>query len=114
MWRIAFWLAIVMTAFGCSTDGTPLLREGQSALRQYVHPKFVWSDVPKEREQEFPQMVAAFAEGRSKDEFVLAVKFVSTTEAHLWFSDSGPHGGGFIRMKKIGEKWTVEMKAWYV
>ena len=105
-------LAIGLAA--CSDHAPRSLAERKAALRQFLNPRFDNSSVASEHEEDFCRIVEAFARGRSEREFVSALKFVSPTEALLWFSDGGMHGGGTATMKKVGDKWVIEQKSWFL
>jgi hypothetical protein len=114
MTRIVASVLVFIIGLSACTKHVSTPEEERAALLKLLHPKFVQSSVPKNRVDDFYQIVAAFARDRSDSEFVIALEFSTADEAVLSFSDGGPHGGGTVTLKKRGDKWSVRQKAWFV
>jgi len=66
---------------------------------------FVSNSPPRGREEDFYEVLEAFARRRQAGEFVKALRFASADEASVQFSDGGMHGGGVEVFKKQSGRW---------
>ncbi|MDF9833138.1 hypothetical protein M2103_001360 [Ereboglobus sp. PH5-5] len=84
-------------------------RARKNTLRYLLDDRFDLSSVPKEREDDFYEIIEAFIQGQHhrRDEFIYKIQFTSPDAAELQFSDSGMHGGGVASTRKENGKWVI-------
>ena len=108
---ICFEIAIVVMA-GCARDSVHFSEVRKIRLREILDPAFVAASVPRDRDDDFYEVLEAFSASRSVpfNERVRSIEFSSSSEAELSFSDSGMHGGGSATFTKKGGHWVIQQK----
>jgi hypothetical protein len=109
----ATYFLVVITLAGCRKQVGPVAAQHDS-IQAFLDPAFVRTSIPKERDEDFRQIVTAFAEGRFESERVRSVTFKSPSEVEIAFSDGGMHGGGAATAKKDGARWRITEKFWFL
>ena len=106
--------AVALALAGCSDTEPTVPLTKKEVLLKTLHVQFVLTSVPKEREENFYQIIDVFSAGRESDEFVRSVDFSSDTTASLSFSNGGMHGGGIATFTKKDGKWMIDKKLCFV
>lgn len=78
------------------------------ATERLLDPVFDMASIPPDRLGDFHKILAVFARHRAEYEFAWKLRFESPTEAKLYYTDGGNHGGGYTEMKKDGEEWAAQ------
>jgi hypothetical protein len=112
---LGFLVAVLITA-GCRESAQQVPLAKREELRSFLDPAFTAASIPKEREDDFYRVLAAFAVDRRSDEFVRSVVFKSASEADISFSTTpNLHGGrGDATAKKVDGRWIIIEKVYVV
>jgi hypothetical protein len=100
--------AMVFMVSACADRSPPVPLARKEELRKILDPKFALKPVPPGQEEDFYRVLEAFAKTRQPDEFVYRIDIGS--DAGVWFSNSGMHGGGAASLQKKWGAWVIDLK----
>jgi hypothetical protein len=102
---------MVFMVSACADRSPPVPLAKKEELRKILDPKFKLTSVSPDQEEDFYRVLEAFAKTRKPDEFVYRISIGS--DAGVWFSNSGMHGGGSASLKKKRGAWVIDLKLYH-